>query len=130
MATSSPSGTFRETPALARGHGQQVLVVARGQGLAELLSTTLGLVGRRVGLADSGSEALARVERRGFDLVVHDGGLPDVAELGGRRTAALPRRPPTPVLAQCDSLPGLLPELGPEQGLCHVGRAAAGGCST
>jgi DNA-binding response OmpR family regulator len=108
-----PYGTLRETPALARGDGQHVLVVAREPELTELLSTTLELAGYRVGLADSAAEALARVERHRFDLVVLDGELPDVARLDGRRTAALAHRPPALVLTVCDSLPGLLPELGP-----------------
>jgi DNA-binding response OmpR family regulator len=113
MATSSPYGSLRGTPALARGAGQHVLVVTREPGLAELLSTTLELAGCRVALADSGTEALTRVERHRFDLVVLDGELPDVARLDARRTAALAHRPPALVLTVCDSLPGLLPELGP-----------------
>ncbi|MGA5363403.1 response regulator transcription factor [Streptomyces purpurascens] len=113
MATSSPYGTLRETSTLARGDGQHVLVVAREPELAELLSTTLELAGYRISLADSGAEALARVERQRFDLAVLDGEMPDMAELGRRRPAALLHRPPVLLLTVCDSLPGLLPELGP-----------------
>ncbi|WP_328417444.1 response regulator [Streptomyces violaceus] len=113
MATSSPYGTLRETSTLARGDGQHVLVVTREPELAELLSTTPELAGYRISLADSGVEALARVERQRFDLVVLDGEMPDLAELGRRRPVTLVHRPPALLLTVCDSLPGLLPELGP-----------------
>ncbi|MEU6918704.1 response regulator transcription factor [Streptomyces olindensis] len=113
MATSSPYGSIRDRPGLARGDGQHLLLVVREPELAELLSTTLQLAGYRTSLTDSGTEALARVERHRFDLVVLDGELPDVGRLGRRRPAVLAHRPPALVLTVCDSLPGLLPELGP-----------------
>ncbi|MBR8639811.1 response regulator transcription factor [Streptomyces tuirus] len=113
MAISSPYGSIRERPALTRGDGQHLLVVVREPEPSELLPAILELAGYRVTLAGSGTEALARVERRRFDLVVLDGELPDVAELGRRRPSVLAHRPPTLVLTVCDSLPGLLPELGP-----------------
>lgn len=112
MASSSPYGT-REKPALARGAGGRVLVVVREPGLAELLSTTPELAGYRISLADSGADASVRVARHRFDLVVLDGELPDVADLGRQRPAALAHRPPVLVLTLCGPLSGLLPELGP-----------------
>ncbi|MFE6176847.1 response regulator transcription factor [Streptomyces sp. NPDC056464] len=102
-----------DRPALARGAGQHVLVVAGDPGLAELLSTILELAGYRISLTGTAAEALARVAKRSFDLVVFDTDVPDRASLGGEHRPRLPHRPPVLLLTECDSLPRLVPELGP-----------------
>ncbi|MBT2676348.1 response regulator, partial [Streptomyces sp. ISL-14] len=77
-----------------RGAGQHVLVVAGEPDVAELLSTTLELAGYRISLSGTGAEALARVARHRFDLVVLDTTLPDVANPGRECRPAVPHRPP------------------------------------
>ncbi|MCI3273742.1 response regulator transcription factor [Streptomyces cylindrosporus] len=112
MPPSSPNGTVSERPALARGAGQHVLVVAGEPELAELLSTTLELAGYRVSQVDTGTEAMARAVRQRYDLVVLDATLPDVASLGRGRRPPAAHRPPVLFLTAFDSLDRLLPELG------------------
>ncbi|MEU6147969.1 response regulator transcription factor [Streptomyces sp. NPDC047081] len=112
MPPSSPNGTVSERPALARGAGQHVLVVAAEPDLAELLSTTLELAGYRVTLVDTGAEAMARAVRQRYDLVVLDATLPDVPSLGRARRPPAAHRPPVLFLTAFDSLDRLLPELG------------------
>jgi len=112
MPSSSPNGTVSERPALARGAGQHVLVVAGEPEVAELLSTTLELAGYRISLADTGAEALARAIEQRFDLVVLDAMLPDLAGLGRERRPPAAHRPPVLFLAAYDSLDRLLPEVG------------------
>ena len=101
----SLNGRIGEKPALARGAGQRVLVVADEPELAELLSTTLDLAGYRTSLARSASETLAHVERRRYDLVVADAEMRDLVQLNGR--LALVHRPPTLVLTVNERLPGV-----------------------
>ncbi|MFJ7071999.1 response regulator transcription factor [Streptomyces sp. NPDC098781] len=101
-----------DRPALARGAGQHVLVVTGATDLAELLATTLELAGYRISLSGSGADALARVVKRRFDLVVFDTDVPDQPRFGGERRPRLPHRPPVLLLTGCDSLPRLVPELG------------------
>lgn len=72
-------GGTQDGPALARGAGQHVLIVAGEPDLAELRSTTLESAGYRISLSGSGVAALARVARRRFDLVVFDTDVPDMA---------------------------------------------------
>ncbi|WP_405876141.1 MULTISPECIES: response regulator transcription factor [unclassified Streptomyces] len=112
MPPSSPNGTISEKPALARGAGQHVLIVAGEPELAELLSTTLELAGYRISLAGTGAEALARAMERRYDLVVFDATLPDVPTLGRERRPPPAHRPPILFLTAYDSLGRLLPELG------------------
>lgn len=102
---------IRERQALARGSGQDVLVVG-GADVAELLSTTLELAGYRTGVADTGTEALARAAEHRYDLVVLDATLPDVPDLGRQRRPPVTHRPPVLFLTAYDSLGSLLPELG------------------
>ncbi|MGW0337299.1 response regulator transcription factor [Streptomyces sp. NPDC003011] len=104
-------GSTREEPALARGAGQHLLVVGEPD-VAELLSTTLGLAGYRITVADSGTEALARLAERRFDLLVVDATLPDMESLG-RDRPAVTDRPPVLLLTVYESLDRLVPELGP-----------------
>ena len=112
MAPSSLNGTIGDRPALARGAGQHVLVVADEPDLAELLSTTLELAGYRISVAGTGVEALARAMKQRFDLVVLDAALPDLAGLGRERRPPATHRPPVLFLTAYDSLDRLLPELG------------------
>ena len=114
MPPSLPHGSISERPALARGAGQHVLVVAGDSDLAELLSTTLELAGYRIGVVGTGAEAQARVvsaERR-YDLVVLDAAVPDLADMRRVRRPEGARRPPVLFLTESDSLGRLLPELG------------------
>jgi DNA-binding response OmpR family regulator len=104
-------GSTREKPALARGAGQHLLVVVGEPDVAELLSTTLELAGYRISLAGTGTEALARLGRGRYDLVVLDAGLPDVEGLG-RERPVLAHRPPVLLLTAYDALDRLIPELG------------------
>ncbi|MEU6257077.1 response regulator transcription factor [Streptomyces sp. NPDC047043] len=112
MPPSSQNGTVSERPALARGAGQHVLVVAGEPDLAELLSTTLELAGYRISLAGTGTEAMARAMQHRYDLVVLDATLPDLAGLGRARRPPAAHRPPVLFLTAYDSLDRLLPELG------------------
>jgi DNA-binding response OmpR family regulator len=106
-------GAPRETPALARGAGQHVLIVAGEPDLAELLSTTLELAGYRISVIGTGVDALALVASRRFDLVVFDTDVPDTADFSRERRPALPHRPPVLLLSSCDSLHRLVPALDP-----------------
>ncbi|KUL24695.1 two-component system response regulator [Streptomyces regalis] len=105
-------GATGEKPALARGAGRHVLVVAGDPDLAELLSTTLELAGYRISLSCTGAEALTRVAQYRFDLVVFDTGLPDMVNFSRERRPALPHRPPVLLLTEYDRLHRLAPELG------------------
>ncbi|MFC5216449.1 response regulator transcription factor [Streptomyces coerulescens] len=104
-----------ERPAerLARGAGQHLLVVAGEADLAELLTTTLELAGYRISLTGTGADAVARVAARRFDLVVFDTDVSDHGHFDRERRPELPYRPPVLLLAECDSLDRLVPELGP-----------------
>ncbi|MFE4663443.1 response regulator transcription factor [Streptomyces sp. NPDC056716] len=106
----APGGArdLAETPVLARGAGQRVLVVAAAPDVAELLSTTLALAGYRVCVAVSGVEALDRVQAQSFDLAVVDVPLPDTEELIRLARRAPGPRPPVLLLTPYDSLGGLL----------------------
>jgi DNA-binding response OmpR family regulator len=104
-------GSSSEKPALARGAGQHLLIVAGEPDVADLLSTTLELAGYAVGVVGTAAEAPARLAEQRFDLVVLDASLPDVADLG-RDRPALVHRPPVLVLIEYDSLDQLVPELG------------------
>lgn len=95
------------------GSGQHVLVVVADPRETELLSTTLGLAGYRVGTAQTGAEGVARVSRQRFDLVVWDSGLPGQDSLARGRRLPAADRPPMLFLTTCDSLQALVPELGP-----------------
>ncbi|MFK4100537.1 response regulator transcription factor [Streptomyces sp. NPDC019531] len=95
------------------GTGQHVLVVVGDPRETELLSTTLGLAGYRVGTADTGAEGMARLVRHRFDLIVWDSGLPGQDTLARGRRLPAADRPPMLFLATCDSLQALVPELGP-----------------
>ncbi|MFE6622377.1 response regulator transcription factor [Streptomyces sp. NPDC008086] len=100
-------------PALARGAGQHILIVAGEPDLAELLSTTLELAGYRISLSGTGVDALARVTTGRFDLVVFDTDVPDMPRLTREHRPTLPDRPPVLLLSGCDSLHRLGPELSP-----------------
>ncbi|MBT2418928.1 response regulator transcription factor [Streptomyces sp. ISL-22] len=106
-------GTAGPRPALARGAGQHVLIVAHEPDLAELLSTTLELAGYRISLSATGAEALAGIAKRRFDLVVFDTDVPDTGNFDRERRPGLPYRPPVLLLTECASLDRLVPELGP-----------------
>ncbi|MEV0636240.1 response regulator transcription factor [Streptomyces sp. NPDC050619] len=96
-----------------RGNGQHLLVVVDDPRDTELLATTLELAGYRIGTAGTRAEGTARLARDRFDLVVWDVGLPDLGHLARGRRMAPEDRPPVLFLAGCDSLPRLVPELGP-----------------
>ncbi|MCF1598634.1 response regulator transcription factor [Streptomyces muensis] len=102
-----------EKPEPPRGDGQRVLVVADDPGDSELLSTTLELAGYRISLSGTGVEALTRLGRRRFDLVVFDTDVPDGAHFSRERRSTLPYRPPVLLLSGCDSLHRLGSDLGP-----------------
>ncbi|MFF0015581.1 response regulator transcription factor [Streptomyces sp. NPDC005374] len=104
-------GSSSERPALARGAGQRLLIVAGDSDVAELLCTTLELAGYRVVAAATAADGLARLSRERFDLAVVDVTLPDVAELG-RTRPTLARRPPVLLLVEYGSLDLIVPELG------------------
>ncbi|KPI05192.1 two component transcriptional regulator, winged helix family [Actinobacteria bacterium OK074] len=101
-----------EKPPVARGDGQQVLIVVDDLGVGELLSTTLELAGYQVSEAGTGAEALLRLAERRFDLVVLDATLPDLEGLGRGRRFPVAERPPVLFLAGYDVLGSLLPEVG------------------
>ncbi|KUO05664.1 response regulator transcription factor [Streptomyces caeruleatus] len=103
----------RDRPALARGAGQHVLIVAGEPDLAELLSTTLELAGYRISLSATGVDALTRVAAGRFDLVVFDTDVPDMPLFSREHRPTLPYRPPVLLLSGYDSLHRLVPELGP-----------------
>lgn len=98
-------------PALARGAGQRLLVIAGDSEVSELLCATLELAGYRVVEAVTAADGLARLTRERFDLVVVDVTLPDVAELGRTRPTVV-RRPPVLLLVDYESLDRIVPELG------------------
>ncbi|MEW1718190.1 response regulator transcription factor [Streptomyces sp. NPDC093109] len=100
------------TADVARGDGQDVLVVAGDPGDTELLVSTLESAGYRVDAAGSASEGVARLKRARFDLVVWDAVLPDNKDLARGRRLVLENRPPLLFLITCDYLHTLLPELG------------------
>ncbi|MEV0642950.1 response regulator transcription factor [Streptomyces sp. NPDC050619] len=104
-------GSTREKPALARGAGQHLLVVAGEPDVAELLSTTLELAGYRISVVGTGTEALARLSQARYDLLVVDATLPDLVRLG-RERPVVAHRPPVLLLTAYDSLDQLVPELG------------------
>ncbi|WP_030611361.1 response regulator transcription factor [Streptomyces fulvoviolaceus] len=106
---------IEQKPSPPRGDGQHLLVVVDDPRETELLATTLGLAGYRVGTAGSGAEGMARVAQHRFDLVVWDAGLPNADALARGRRMAPADRPPLLFLATCDSLQTLVPELGPER---------------
>ncbi|MET7695409.1 response regulator transcription factor [Streptomyces sp. NPDC005483] len=104
-------GTFSDRPALARGSGQRLLVVAGDPDVAELLATTLELAGYRIVAVAAAVDGLARLTRERFDLVVVDATGPDVVELG-RTRPTLAHRPPVLLLIDYESLDRIVPELG------------------
>ncbi|MET7850852.1 response regulator transcription factor [Streptomyces avermitilis] len=106
-------GSTREKPLLARGDGRHVLIVVDDPEIAELLSTTMELAGFRISVADTAGEAVARIVKRRFDLVVLDADLSDMKELAREPRLAVVERPRVLLLAEYDSLDRLLPELGP-----------------
>ncbi|WP_089102637.1 response regulator transcription factor [Streptomyces hyaluromycini] len=99
-------------PVLARGSGQRLLVAAGDPDTTELLISTLELAGYRTGAAGSGAEVARRLAEYRYDLVVIDAELPGLDDLaqGGRFKPAY--RPPVLLLAVCESLARLVPELG------------------
>jgi DNA-binding response OmpR family regulator len=105
-------GSSSGRPALARGAGQRLLVVAGDSDVAELLCATLELAGYRIVAVAAAADAVARLVRERFDLVVVDATLPDVTALG-RSRPALARRPPVLLLIDYESLDRIVPELGP-----------------
>ncbi|MET7732245.1 response regulator transcription factor [Streptomyces sp. NPDC005402] len=104
-------GTPSDRPALARGAGQRLLIVAGDPDVAELLSATLELAGYRIVAVAAAVDGLARLTRERFDLVVVDATRPDVTELG-RTRPTLVRRPPVLLLIDYESLDRIVPELG------------------
>ena len=105
-------GSSSERPALARGAGQRLLIVAGTSEAAELLATTLELAGYRIVTVAAAADGVAWLARERFDLVVVDTTLPDVAEVG-RARPTLPRRPPVLLLTDYATLDRIVPELGP-----------------
>ncbi|MFF0156246.1 response regulator transcription factor [Streptomyces sp. NPDC005263] len=105
-------GVIREKPAPVRGAGEHLLLVVDEPDTAELLSTTLDLAGYRVTVVRSGTEALARLAERRFDLLVVDATLPDLESIGRDRPTVVDR-PPVLLLTVYESLDRLVPELGP-----------------
>jgi DNA-binding response OmpR family regulator len=104
-------GSPSDKPSLPRGAGQHVLVVTHDPDAAELLSTTLELAGYRIHTADTGTDAVHRLNGGRFDLVVLDLALPDLEGLG-RERRPVAHRPPVLFLTRYDSLGRLLPEVG------------------
>ena len=107
-----PFGADGEHPVAPRGDGQRVLVGVRDPAESELLATTLGLAGYRYVTAADGAELMAQYVRYGFDLVIVDGALPDLAQLGRGRRVSSADRPPVLLLAAHEALPGVMDELG------------------
>lgn len=106
-------GNLIEKPSPLRRGGWDVLIVVNDPGETDLLTTTLELAGYHVaGVAGSGAEGIARMQRRRFDLVVWDATLPDLKHLARGRRPALVDVPPLLFLITCDYLHTLLPELG------------------
>jgi two-component system OmpR family response regulator len=96
----------------ARGLGQRVLVVVDEPGLADLLPTTFELAGYEVGTAGTGTEMMARISERRFDLVVVDATMSSLNHLAHGRRPALADLPPVLFLTTCEKLDSLLPRLG------------------
>ena len=107
----SMPGSSSDRPALARGAGQRLLVVAGDSDVAELLCATLELAGYRIVAVKAAVDGVARLTRERFDLVVVDATLPDVTELG-RTRPTLAHRPPVLLLIDYESLSRIEPELG------------------
>ncbi|MGW7426546.1 response regulator transcription factor [Streptomyces sp. NPDC054813] len=96
---------------LPRGSGQRLLVAAGDPDTADLLTTTLELAGYRTGAADGGAEVARRLVAQRFDLVVMDAELPGMDDLAQGRFRPV-CRPPVLLLAACESLARLVPEIG------------------
>ncbi|MFE4968555.1 response regulator transcription factor [Streptomyces sp. NPDC056660] len=104
-------GSTSSPQPLARGSGQWLLVAAGDPDTADLLTTTLELAGYRTGAAGGGAEVARRLVAQRFDLVVMDAELPGMDDLAqGRFKPAY--RPPVLLLAACESLARLVPEIG------------------
>ncbi|MER7841157.1 response regulator [Streptomyces sp. NPDC096040] len=87
------------------------MVAAGDPDTADLLTTTLALAGYRAGAAGGGAEVARRLVAQRFDLVVMDAELPGMDDLvRGRFKPAY--RPPVLLLAACESLARLVPEIG------------------
>ncbi|MFJ8059232.1 response regulator transcription factor [Streptomyces sp. NPDC096142] len=111
VARVSTYGGISEAPTLARGHGQYLLVAVDEPYDAELLSTMLELAGYRIGIAGSGTEAVARLAERRFELLVIDAELPGMGALAQARPLTV-HCPPVLLLTGRDALDGPLPDLG------------------
>lgn len=107
----SPYGTTGETRPLARGGGQRLLVAVDDSATAELLSTTLELAGYRITTAASGTEVVALLAEQRFELVLVEAELPEMDAVA-RWSRRVDQHPAVLLLAACDSLDRLLPELG------------------
>ncbi|MFJ5306401.1 response regulator transcription factor [Streptomyces sp. NPDC088350] len=107
----STYGSISETRSLARGGGQHLLVAVGEPDNAELLSVTLELAGYQIRTAGSGTEVVARLAERRFELVVIDAELPRMDALA-RGARLVTHRPPVLLLTAWDALDRLLPELG------------------
>jgi two-component system, OmpR family, response regulator len=104
-------GSVSGKPSPTRGEGQRLLVVVDDPATDELLSTTLELAGYQVVTATTVAEALVRLARESFDLVVLDM-TPDLNGFTGFPRLAAGCRPPLLFLTACESLGTLVPGLG------------------
>src|SRR3954470_1609262 len=104
-------GSSSERPALARGAGQRLLIVAGDSDAAELLCTTLELAGYRIVAVAAAADGLARLARERVALVVAAAGLRDVPERAPTRPR-WPGPPPVLLLIDYESLDRIVPELG------------------
>ena len=97
---------------LPRGEGQHVLVCVADPIESELLTSTLELAGYRYVATPDGSGMMALLGQRGFDLVIVDLTVPDLADLSRGRRLAPADRPPVLFLTPRESLPRVVDELG------------------
>ena len=98
-------------PALPRGDGQHVLVVADDPELVELLSTVMELARYQVDTVDSGPEMIRWIAEKQCDLLVLDAALPDLGQLRYGRVDIPQDLPPVLFVADHELLPTLVPAL-------------------
>ncbi|MBB2947077.1 DNA-binding response OmpR family regulator [Actinoplanes lutulentus] len=93
-----------------RGH---LLVIIPELDLRESLTGRLAAAGYAVTAVATGTDAMASLDERHFDLLIVDVEIPDLHDLA-RARPVLADRPPIICMTTCDALDLLLPELGTE----------------
>ncbi|OGO49734.1 MAG: hypothetical protein A2148_09835 [Chloroflexi bacterium RBG_16_68_14] len=73
-----PAGPREEEPPAPTGRGRSILVVDDEESIQRLLGSILELDGHRVDTARNGMEALERINRRRYDLIITDIKMPDM----------------------------------------------------